>query len=255
MNGFCRFNIVPVRAEAAHRSELVTQLLFGDHYEILETDEEKKWARIKISFDEYEGWIDYKQHTDFPDIYTVDYNIVTKDVGMLKGGGVQTLIPAGCFLPKLQKAKVQISNLWYHFDGANRSANQRASLKELLEVAHSYYGTPYLWGGKTHFGIDCSGFLQQVFKICGYSLKRDAWQQALQGETIQLNEVQAGDIAFFANASGRVTHVGLMLDNTHIIHAHGHVRIDTLDERGIFNKNINGYSHDFQSIKRILMVT
>ncbi len=254
--GICKFNIVPVRSEPAHRSELVTQLLFGDYYSITEMSEDGRWAHIKVDFDGYEGWIDFKQHLPFLDIYQKDTSLITSEIGLIKGGGVQMLVPAGSFIPKLQKGKIQLTNLWYHFDGAAKDFNRILGYNDLKIIAQSYLGTPYLWGGKSHFGIDCSGFVQQVLKICGYSLMRDAWQQADQGIAVKsLGEVKPGDIAFFANEKGRVVHVGLILEEFNIIHAHGEVRIDTLDEKGIFNKNINGYSHELCLIKRILVET
>ncbi len=119
-------------------------------------------------------------------------------------------------------------------------------------VAKSFINAPYLWGGRTHFGIDCSGFTQVVFKLKGAQLKRDASLQAQQGALINsLSDALIGDLAFFKNADGKVTHVGMLLNREHIIHASGKVKIDTIDEKGIYSEELQRYTHNLHSIKRI----
>lgn len=115
-----------------------------------------------------------------------------------------------------------------------------------------YLNAPYQWGGKSPFGIDCSGFTQMVYRLAGYQLKRDASQQVMQGKTVALSDAQVGDLAFFTNEAGRITHVGLMLDNNRIMHASGKVRIDTLDEQGIIHHETKQYTHQLNIMKRII---
>ena len=133
--------------------------------------------------------------------------------------------------------------------------HQIFSLDDALALFKTYIGVPYVWGGKTNFGYDCSGFTQTFFKTLGYSLKRDAYQQAAEGdEVILLSEAKTGDLAFFDNAEGKITHVGIVLENDgsdEILHASGELRIDILDHQGI-NKNSEGYSHNLRLIRRIL---
>jgi hypothetical protein len=124
---------------------------------------------------------------------------------------------------------------------------------KLIETASMYLNTPYLWGGKSPFGIDCSGFTQMVYKINGYELKRDASQQAAQGEVLSfIEESEPGDLAFFDNSEGEIIHVGIILKNNYIIHAHGCVRIDRLDQSGIYNTEQNRHTHRLRVIKKII---
>jgi cell wall-associated NlpC family hydrolase len=116
-----------------------------------------------------------------------------------------------------------------------------------------YLNAPYLWGGKTPFGIDCSGFTQMVYKLNGYNIYRDASQQATQGEALSfIEESEPGDLAFFDNNEGSITHVGIIMKDNYIIHAHGCVRIDRLDHTGIFNNEMNTHTHKLRVIKRII---
>ena len=132
------------------------------------------------------------------------------------------------------------------FKGKNKKA-------KLLEIASLYLNAPYLWGGKTPFGIDCSGFTQLVYKLCGYSLLRDARDQATQGEVLSfIEESEPGDLAFFDNEEGSIVHVGIIMNDYNIIHAHGKVRIDTLDHSGIYNNDLNKHTHSLRYIKKII---
>ena len=107
----------------------------------------------------------------------------------------------------------------------------------IVKVARRYLNAPYLWGGRSPFGVDCSGFTQMVYKIAGQHLLRDAAQQVSQGRSIDfMEECQAGDLAFFDNEEGDIIHVGMILADNHIIHCDGMVRIDRLDQSGIHNE-------------------
>lgn len=244
--GICPLSVVPVRAEASDASEMVTQLLYGDHFEIIET--QSKWIKIRIAFDGYEGWLDKKQ--DF-EIDEVIFNNLTNETTystdllslMTTASGQLMPVCIGSFLPASKILKHQ-------FDGAT---NKDFSKNHLVETAMLYLNSPYLWGGKSPFGIDCSGFTQMVYKISGVKLFRDSSEQAKQGQALSfIEESEPGDLAFFDNEEGKIIHVGIMMKDNYIIHAHGHVRIDRIDHSGIFNTETGRYSHNLRVIKKIV---
>lgn len=237
MFGICFYNIIPVRTSPSNKEELCTQLLFGDTYEVIEEQEE--WLKIRVSFDQYEGYIDAKLHTDMDELSYEKYqkepvSYVTETVGSLHG---QTVV-FGSQIP---------------FFEANSYLGECTGKMPytIRTLALKYWNVPYLWGGKTNFGIDCSGFAQQVFKLAGYQLKRDAYEQAKQGIPVSFGEQEEGDLAFFKNAEGKITHVGIILEPGQIIHAHGKVRIDVLTHEGIWNAEKEYQSHTFSHIQRI----
>lgn len=246
--GICNLSMVPIRAEAADTSEMVTQLLYGECFKVIE--ERKKWSRIRFAFDGYEGWVDNKQFSfieeDTFKLLSSENPILSEDlVDMISLENNQMLsICMGSTLNGLDYLK-------HLFDG------QKISLKKdksnFIETAILYLNTPYLWGGRTPFGIDCSGFTQMVYKLNGHKLLRDANQQASQGEPLSfIEESEPGDLAFFDNNEGSIIHVGIIMEDNHIIHAHGKVRIDRLDHTGIFNYEKNVHTHKLRVIKRIV---
>ncbi|MDP4731311.1 MAG: C40 family peptidase [Flavobacteriales bacterium] len=233
VNGQCLLSFIPMRAESSDRSEQVSQLIFGETYEVLEENE--KWYFIEASFDQYRGWIDKKQFS--PQVFEVDTHRVFAFPSALQAfENKYILMPLGAFVPE-------------------DFQNQLLTLNEALALFKTYIGVPYVWGGKTNFGYDCSGFTQSFFKTLRISLKRDAYQQATEGTDVMLlSEAKTGDLAFFDNADGRITHVGIILENNgtfEILHASGELRIDILDHQGI-NKKSEGYSHNLRLIRRIL---
>lgn len=235
--GICDLSVMPVRKEGCHSSEMVSQLLYNELYEVL--DEKPGWYLIKSLEDQYEGWIQGIQHhavneqefllhqsqmryiVDQP---VLDYRGRHLSIGTVLNEPVPgTVTMPGRFVPAM-----------------------------MIEFAQKFIDTPYLWGGRSIFGIDCSGFVQICARAAGKILPRDASQQIQEGELVYfLPEIQPGDLAFFGNEDGKIVHVGMMLDMEHIIHASGKVRIDYLDQTGIFNKERNVHTHRLQVIKRI----
>jgi gamma-D-glutamyl-L-lysine dipeptidyl-peptidase len=246
--GISNLSIVPLRFEPDDTSELVSQVLYGDYFKVLE--KRKSWSKIRLAFDKYEGWIDNKQYID---ISEVDYSKFKNELPKLSTDLVEFVqdqdghlltIPLGSSLNGL--------SLFNHmFDG--NICNEIQPKNHLLKTAYLYLNAPYLWGGKTPFGIDCSGFTQMVYKLNGYKLLRDASQQATQGEALSfIEESEPGDLAFFDNSEGKIIHVGIIMEDNYIIHAHGKVRIDRLDHSGIYNIERKVHTHKLRVIKKVI---
>jgi hypothetical protein len=254
--GVCNLSLVPLRTEPSDKSEMCSQLLFGDHFTIIEITE--KWSRILTAFDEYEGWIDNKQYTLVSQIAFDGLNninsILTLEVfhKATKSNTSSILnLLAGSSIPHTVDGLFYLAENSYKLEGYSIDPNTVEFDSGISKAAMFYLDAPYLWGGRSVFGIDCSGFTQMVFKQFGIRLKRDAWQQAEQGELLGfLQESRAGDLAFFDNEDGRITHVGIMLNNQQIIHASGKVRIDSIDAQGIYNTELNRYTHKLRILKR-----
>ena len=251
--GISELAIVPVRAEASDKAEMINQILFGEHFKVLEY--KAKWSKIRLAHDKYEGWICNKQWLEIdkktyeelerqvPTLTTELLDIVTKD-------SHQT-IPLGSSLPFYQNGKFKIKDHEYSHKGNTVTAFVNKSA--LVNNAMLYLNTPYLWGGRTPFGIDCSGFTQMIYRLQGKEIPRDAYQQAEVGQTLSfIEESEAGDLAFFDNHEGKIIHVGIILDNHYIIHASGKVRIDRLDQQGIFNAQERKHTHKLRLIKSII---
>lgn len=251
--GFCLLPVIPLRADAAHKAEQVSQLIFGDEIEIL--DRKGEWAYTRNAFDGYEGWVQHRQLSLFNEPFLGDRSfITTKPTPVLaKGETGSFLIPAGCTLSGFYDGKINTGTKEFHTSGQVSKAGYENFSAEISLLARSFLHAPYQWGGRTHFGIDCSGFAQIIYKILGIPLPRDAWQQAEKGVVVNfLQEVKAGDLAFFDNEEGRITHVGIMLDNETIIHASASVRIDRMDDQGIYANDLKAYSHNLRIVKRML---
>jgi len=253
MFGICNLAIIPLRAEASDRSEIVSQVLFGEHFEVLE--QQKQWTHIRLQYDGYEGWIDTKQYRQ---IAQKDYQQLSDAAIVLNSdlveyvaapGNLLMPIPLGASLAFLDNTDLNVEQ--FGFEGLKISGQKPKS--NLINTAFMYLNAPYLWGGKTPFGIDCSGFTQMVYKLNGYHLLRDASQQATQGEALSfIEESEPGDLAFFDNEEGKIIHVGIIMDDNYIIHGSGKIRIDRLDHLGIYNAEANRHTHKLRVIKKII---
>jgi len=242
----------PLRRDAAHRSEMVSQLLFGEIAVVLE--ETKAFTRVRCLYDGYEGWCQANQLTE------LDGDKLNAEVKQLSAewatvidfDGQPMHLSLGSSLGLLQNGKAQIGKYSISYSGKTwdpvRSVFSEDGIKA---IAFQYLNTPYLWGGRSVFGIDCSGFAQQVFRFFNKVLPRDAYQQAETGELVGfLQEVRCGDLAYFDNEEGRITHVGILLNHDTIIHASGKVRIDKIDNMGILNSDTGERTHQLRIIKR-----
>lgn len=245
MFGISLLPIIPLRAEPSSKSEMVSQLLFGEKFLVLH--KQPNWIKIETIDDNYIGWIndtqfnfiDEEQWNNLKTPLIVKnypyHTIFINDVPMYLNTG-SIIYPEHEFI-------IKDVNIKFEYFPSNKTID---------EIAIQYLNSPYLWGGKSPWGIDCSGFTQIVFKQLGINLKRDAYQQAEQGELLAfLFESKLGDLAFFDNEEGKIIHVGILLNNENIIHASGKVRIDKIDNYGIINTETKKYSHKLRFVKRI----
>jgi len=252
----CPLSIVAVRKDPSDRAEMVTQWLFGETAEVLER--QAKWSRLRFDHDGYEGWVDNKQllictKPNFdPDLRVIDQSTIA-DLG-----DRQVLLPYGGVVPFYEDGSI----LWQdHRLAVQAVTNHRPELEraDLMEFyLHPFLGAPYLWGGRTPAGVDCSGLTQMLFILMGIYLPRDASQQAEEGDPVELLDLsEPGDLAFFENTEDKIVHVGVILTRSEegdlrIAHASGRVRIDKLDHQGIFNQEEGHYSHKLRMVRRVL---
>jgi len=252
--GICRVTIAPLRAQGSDKAEIASQLLFGDEVEVLEKVE--GWWRVKNLYEGYEGWVDFRQlgglgAAQQPET-AIAYLAPAGLQNVLTGAdGSSYYLLAGSTLPNYKDGICSIGDQTYQVGFEPLKVDFSNPQGNVEEFARFFLNAPYLWGGRTLFGIDCSGFVQIVHKMMGIKLLRDASQQAQEGEVVDfLAAAQLGDVAFFDNAAGNITHVGILLSNKEIIHSSAKVKIDPIDDQGIFNRELNKYTHKLRIIKR-----
>ncbi len=243
----CRLTLVPLRSEPDHRTEQVSQMLFGETAVIKEV--KQNWYRIVMDNDSYTGWVEADSMQSLQSgSYNQERIMVRKPFIQLKHKNEGLIICAGSeiLLPDTNNT-VTINERIYKLTNTDFSVKN-----SIIDDALKYVNTPYLWGGRTVFGCDCSGYIQTVFRINNIRLPRDAKDQAKKGiELPSFDEIRAGDLVFFENESRNIMHVGLYLGESKIIHASKWVRIDRLDEKGIYNEETKKYTHKFNSARRM----
>lgn len=221
----CIVACVPMYAENKHQSEMVNQMLYNEVGRVLETN--KEWIKVQSGIDKYVGWILKAQ------VREVDHK------GYMKVQGFKNVKRKHDFLMPFG------SYIEGQVDG-------ELGVDQIVKKAFTFLNAPYLWGGKTIFGIDCSGLVQVLYRIAGVSLPRDASEQIEKGEIVDFGNHQKGDLAYFQNEAGNITHVGILMSNESIIHASGTVRIDNFNVNGIWNDTLGEQTHLLHSIKRVL---
>jgi len=258
--GVCHLSVVPCRLEPFDSSEMVTQLLFGETVKIYEERKSNDWVKIKTAYDNYECWVDRKQYVEitkeeFTKINSSPTFVCANVADIVKNNFDESFSPIvlGSSLPNYSETNLHLADTNYTFEGDTFDTTVLLPKVNLAENSYLYMNTPYLWGGRSPFGIDCSGFTQVIYKLNGFKLPRDASQQAEIGETLSfVEESESGDLAFFDNEEGNIIHVGIILSENRIIHASGKIRIDKIDHQGIFNIDTGKYTHRLRLIKKII---
>ncbi len=249
--------LIPIRAEADERSEMISQLLFGQQIEILETVE--NWYYIKNLADNYEGWIAKRtvnrRHFTEKAVDTSKFKAAKTPmvICFMTSSVDKVILPGGSMLPPIAREQFELGGELYQIAQLEPVYTKNNDGQLVVELAQQYTNAPYLWGGKSILGMDCSGLVQVVYSMLGIYLPRDASQQVDHGEVVDfLSETQPGDLAFFANEEGSIIHVGILINSHQIIHASGNVKKEIIDSQGIISSHTGEYSHHLRVIKRII---
>ncbi len=257
--GICLQSFIPVRYSQTDKSEMISQLLFGETYTV--TEKRLNWLKIRSCYDNYTGWIDIVNASGITEKSFIKINRLPRIILdreaielTLENKTCLTISPGSelpFYNPSSNSFKIGRKN--FLLDGNPETGAEIASVDSVLHTAEKFLNVPYLWGGRSVFGTDCSGFTQIVFKINHIQLPRDASQQVFSGKSVRRFEnARPGDLAFFSNEEGKICHVGIIMTDDKIIHASGQVRIDQIDSSGIFNTVKQNYSHHLKCIRRVL---
>lgn len=234
--GICLDGFTALRAEPKSSSEMISSLVFGEQYKVLEITGE--WLSIMNLSDEYQAWLSISNHNPVKEVQSMN---ACSFLGTIQNESTKgkILIGPGCFVPN-SKDTFKLGNITFNWVEQNLDVPV-----QIEHLAMQFMGTPYLWGGRSVYGIDCSGFSQMVYRAFGLKIPRDSRPQSEQTEhKVKYEELESGDLAFFVNEKNRVNHVGIVMENHQIIHASGSVHIDALKPDGIYNSELK-HTHVF----------
>ncbi len=248
----CENVFVPLRSGPSHKTEMMSQVLFGEKYTII--DKSGHWIKIETAADNYPGWLDSDHLQNSSDEEISEGIVLNRSLLCYKNDKTRMVLEAGCVIynTDFDNKSFKIGKNSY------RTAEEFNPLfvssdESLAETGMKFMNSPYIWGGRLPSGIDCSGFTQLVYKIHGIHIPRDSWQQAEKGKTVDfIDSARPGDLVFFDDDRGTICHVGMMFSQGLVIHSSGRVRIDSIDHQGIFKKEKNDYSHRLRLIRRII---
>ena len=253
--GISQLTLIALRSEPNERAEMVTQILFGETYTVIEASGD--WLKVCIDADNYEGWIESKQNSkidrkQYDLIKAQPVHYCCERAGSIYNYSDNTPVPVvlGSIFREMNQTDFSCGSMNFSFQGNRIPGNVGLSRENIVQNAMLFLNSPYLWGGKSPFGIDCSGLTQLVYRLSGVQLLRDASQQAMQGDTITfISEALAGDLLFFDDDEANIIHTGILITENKIIHASGKVRVDLIDHQGIFNEEVKKYTHKLRLIK------
>lgn len=247
----CENVFIPLRSMPGHRSEMTSQVLFGEKYTII--DELPGWVKIELAFDGFSGWVDMDHIYHSPTDESDKGLVLNRSLLCYTPDGTKMVIEAGSeiydpdFDNKTFRAGENIYKASPDFHSGYVTVNE-----SFADTAMRFINSPYIWGGRVPSGIDCSGFTQLVYKIHGMSIPRNSRTQAVKGQVVEfIKDAKPGDLAFFGSARGQISHVGVILSEGLVIHASGRIRIDIIDHQGIYRKDIKAYSHKLRIIRRL----
>ena len=246
----CENVFVPLRSGPSHKSEMLSQVLFGEKYEVISNI--GHWIKIRTIFDDYTGWIDANHLQQSNDSDDKGGLVLNRPLLCYRNDKTRMVLEPGCEIydPDVKKKCFRAGSNIYT-TGEEFSDHHFNTGETVADTGLRFMNSPYIWGGRIPSGIDCSGFTQLVYKIAGKSLPRDSWQQAETGTAISfIDESAPGDLVFFDDETGRITHVGMILSRGLVIHASGRVRIDNIDHQGIYKAEVKDYSHHLRTIRR-----
>lgn len=249
----CCVPVSPLRAETSHKSEMVSQQLFGEKSTIVEIASDN-WVKISLKYDGYEGWVQLSHLAEIDEEHylKVDKDLTSDWINEVDYNGHIMFVPMGSSLSAFKNGKAFWRKNSVNFKGKVWNPEEiKITPKLIKQIVFKFLNTSYLWGGKSVFGIDCSGYTQMTYKFLNMALPRDAWQQAEGGEVVNfLQEAKCGDLAFFDDEEEKITHVGILLNDHEIIHSSGKVRLDKIDTQGILNLETKQRTHKLRIIKR-----
>lgn len=256
----CYYTFIPLRAEPSERSEMVSQILFGEIVEILEERTDKGFCYVRNTFDDYTGWCNikllYSLNPEEYQEYISGRILITTDIlSIIKGSDKNRnlYLSAGSTLSLSNHNSLRVFNKIYQIDDQLISERKDSQLSQIMDSALKFLNVPYLWGGRSSFGTDCSGFVQNIYKQAGISLPRDAREQFSIGNVIDyIEDALEGDLLFFENENKEIIHTGVYSGNNRIIHASGCVKQEKVDNTGIISELNGTYSHKLAGIKRVL---
>ena len=255
--GICPLSVIPIRSSSSHKSEMISQLLFGELLEILDR-KGKQWVKIRCAYDNFVGWVDASQIKSITpsefESFTHDFAFSLELVQPVMGPDHFVPITMGARLPSFDGMHFKLGETPYTFSGQAIAPSDISPNPDfILKIAKRYLNTPFLWGGRSPFGVDSAGLVQLVYSMAGIALPREASLQIEEGETVDFVEQAApGDLAFFENKAGRIAHVGIIMPDRRIIHSYGGVRIDLVDHYGIYHQQDRRYTHRLRLAKRVL---